>query len=290
MDFQRVGSLVQQPQGEVLFHYEKGTQATFCGCGELAKTGKRHESSSRYAGRRWRTMTDWLRQFFYRVTSIFRRERLDHELDAELAAHLELAIEENLQRGLSSEEARRQALIRFGGTQQAIEQHREARGLPGLEILFQDLRYAARAVFKNPGFTIAVVVTLALGIAVNATMFSMVSAFLLRRPVVHEPDRVAVVTSINVGRGFLPDTNPVSAPNYFPWREANAVFSDVSAADEDRPVSLAAQGKPEALSSAAVSSNYFNVLGVAAYLGRTLSEGEDQPGHDHVAILSHELW
>ena len=135
------------------------------------------------------------------------------------------------------------------------------------------------------------VVTLALGIAVNATMFSLVSAFLLRRPVVHEPDRVVVATSVNPARGFLPDTNPVSAPNYFAWREANDVFSDISAADEDRTVSLtAAQGKPQALPSAAVSSNYFDVLGVAAHLGRTFSEGEDQPGHDRVVILSHELW
>jgi putative ABC transport system permease protein len=215
---------------------------------------------------------------------------MDQELDAELAAHLDLAIEENLQRGMTAEEARRQALIRFGGTQQAIEQHRDARGLPGLEILFQDLRYAVRALFKNPGFTIAVVITLALGIAVNATMFSLVSAFLLRRPAVHEADRVAVVTSVNPGRGFLPDTNPVSAPNYFAWREANDVFSDASAADEDRSVSLTAQGQPEALAAAAVSSSYFNVLGVPAYLGRTFSDGEDQPGRDHVAILSHELW
>jgi predicted permease len=235
-------------------------------------------------------MIDWLQQFFHRITSVFRREKLDQELAAELAAHLDLAIEENLQRGLSPAEARRQALIRFGGTQQAIEQHRDARGLPGLEILFQDLRYAARALFKNPGFTIAVVVTLALGIAVNATMFSLVSAFLLRRPVVNEPDRVTVVTSINPARGFLPDTNPVSAPNYFAWREANDVFSDASAADHNRSVSLTAQGKPESLPAAAVSSNYFNVLGVTANLGRTFSEGEDQPGRDHVVILSHELW
>jgi predicted permease len=236
-------------------------------------------------------MIDRLQQFFHRVTSVFRGKKMDHDLDAELAAHLELAIEENLQRGLAPEEARRQALIRFGGTQQAIEQHRDARGLPGLEILFQDLRYAVRALFKNPGFTIAVVVTLALGIAVNATMFSLVSAFLLRRPVVHEPDRVAVVTSINPARGFLPDTNPVSAPNYFAWREANDVFSDISAADEYRTVSLtAAQGKSQALPSAAVSSNYFDVLGMTAHLGRTFADGDDQPGHDHVVILSHELW
>jgi predicted permease len=235
-------------------------------------------------------MIDWLQQFFHRVASVFRREQLDNELNAELAAHLDLAMEENLQRGMSADEARRQALIHLGGKQQAIEQHRDARGLPGLEILFQDLRYALRALFKNPGFTIAVVVTLALGIAVNATMFSLVSAFLLRRPVVHEPDRVAVVTSINAARGYLPDTNPVSAPNYLAWREANDVFTDTAAADENRSVSLTAQGKPEALSSAAVSPNYFNVLGVAAHLGRTFSEGEDQPGRDHVVILSHELW
>ena len=235
-------------------------------------------------------MIDFLRQFFQRVTSIFRRKQLDQDLDVELAAHLELAIEENLQRGLSAEEARRRALIRFGGKQQVIEQHRDARGLPGLEILFQDLRYAARTLLKNPGFTIAVVVTLALGIAVNATMFSLVSAFLLRRPGVHQPDRVAVVAAINPARGFLPDTNPVSVPNYLAWREANNVFSDMSAADEGRTVSLSAQGRPEALPSAAVSSNYFNVLGVTAYLGRTFSEGEDQPGHERVAILSHQLW
>jgi putative ABC transport system permease protein len=235
-------------------------------------------------------MIDWLQQFFCRLTSVFCREKLDHELDAELASHLELATEENLQRGLSPEEARRQALIRFGGTQQVIEQHRDARGLPVLEILFQDLRYALRALLMNPGFTIAVVVTLALGIAVNATMFSLVSAFLLRRPVVHEPDRLAVVTSINPARGFLPDTNPVSAPNYLAWREANNVFSDTSAADEDRTVSLTAQGRPEALTAAAVSSNYFNVLGVAAHLGRTFAQGEDQAGRDHVVVLSHELW
>jgi predicted permease len=235
-------------------------------------------------------MIDWLQQFFHRITSVFRREKLDQELAAELAAHLDLAIEENLQRSLSPAEARRQALIRFGGTQQAIEQHRDARGLPGLEILFQDLRYAVRALFKNPGFTIAVVVTLALGIAVNATMFSLVSAFLLRRPAVNEPDRVAVVTSINPARGFLPDTNPVSAPNYFAWREANEVFSDAAAADQNRSVSLTAQGKPESLPAAAVSSNYFNVLGVTANLGRTFSEGEDQPGRNHVVILSHDLW
>jgi putative ABC transport system permease protein len=241
-------------------------------------------------------MIDWLRQAFHRLRSVFRQARLDHELDAELAAHLELAIEENLQRGMPADEARRQALIRFGGTEQAKVQHRDARGLPALDILFQDLRYSVRGLHKNPGFTTAAVLTLALGIAVNATMFSLVSAFLLRRPAGREPERVAVVTSVNPAPGFHPDANPVSVPNYLAWREANHVFADMTAADEYRTVSVTSQaqtgaeGQPEALGSAAVSPNYFTVLGVSPQLGRTFSDGEDQSGRDHVVIISHDLW
>ncbi len=235
-------------------------------------------------------MIGWLRQSFHRLRSVFRRAELDHELDAELATHLELAVEENLQRGMPADEARRQALIRFGGTQQAKEQHREARGLPALDILFQDLRYAVRQLVKRPGFTAAAVLTLALGIALNATMFSLVSAFLLRRPPGDDPERMAVVTSINATPGFLADANPVSAPNYLVWREANHVFADMAAADEYRTINLTSQGQPEALRSAAVSPNYFSVLGVSPQFGRTFSDGEDQPGRDHVVILSHELW
>jgi predicted permease len=235
-------------------------------------------------------MIDWLRQSFHRLRSVFRHVQLDHELDAELAAHLELAIEENLQRGMPADEARRHALMRFGGTEQAKERHREARGLPALDILLQDLRYAVRQLLKRPGFTTAAVLTLALGIAVNATMFSLVSAFLLRRPPGREPERVAVITSVNPAQGFQFDANPVSAPNYLAWREANDVFADMCAADEFRTVNLTSQGQPEAFRSAAVSPNYFTVLGVFPQEGRTFSDGEDQPGHDHVVIISHELW
>jgi len=234
-------------------------------------------------------MIDRLRQFFYRLRSLFHRAQLDHELNAELAAHLELAIEENLQRGMPAEEARRYALIRFGGTEQVKQQHREARGLPALDILLQDLRYAVRGLFKNAGFTTAAVLTLALGIAVNATMFSLVSAFLLRRPPGRDPERVVVVSSVNPNKVFHADAFPVSAPNYFAWREANHVFADM-AADEYRTVNLTSQDQPVALPSAAVSANYFSVLSVTPQLGRTFEAGEDQPGQERVVILSYELW
>jgi predicted permease len=231
-----------------------------------------------------------------RLRSLFRRKNVEAELDDELRFHFENQVSKLVQSGLTPAEAQRRARLEFGGIEQLKEEHRDARGVSFVETLMQDLHYAVRQLLKSPGFTAAAVLTLALGIAVNATMFSLVSAFLLRRPPGREPDRVAVVSSVNPAGGFLPDVLPVSAPNYLAWREANHVFADMAAAEEDRTVSLTPQGRsaeesrPEALRSAAVSPNYFSVFGVSPLLGRTLAEGEDQPGHDHVVILSHELW
>ena len=231
-----------------------------------------------------------LQQWFQRTFSFFRKSKLDHDLDAELGHHLDLAVEENLQRGMTEEEARRQALIRFGGMEQAREQHREARGLPSLEMLLLDLRYAVRGMRKSPGFTAAATATLALGIAVNATMFSMVSGFLLRRPPGRDVDRIAVISSITPAPGFLPDVNPISVPNYLAWRTAATSFTGVAVANEYVPTSLTWQNHSEAHTAAAVSANYFTVLGVNPEAGRVFAEGEDQQGRDHVVILGHDLW
>src|SRR6266436_6842383 len=237
-----------------------------------------------------------LNDLLLRLRSLFRRKSVETELDDELLFHFEQQVAKFIHSGLSPQEAKRRARLEFGGMDQVKEEHREARGVNFVETLLQDLRYAVRQLFKSPGFTTAAVLTLALGIAVNATMFSLVSAFLMGRPPGHEPERVAVITSVNPAGGFLPDTNPVSAPNYFAWREANHVFADMAAADEYRTVSLTSRGQspgerhPETLRSAAVSPNYFVVLGVSPQFGRTFSDGEDQPGRDHVAILTYELW
>ena len=233
---------------------------------------------------------DWVQQSLNRLQSLFHRTRLDREVDAELEAHLNLAIEENLGRGMDAEKARRQALISLGGVAQAREHHREARGLPALDTFWQDMRYALRGIIKTPGFTLAAVLTLGLGIAINATMFSMVSGFLLQPPPGRQPGRVAVITSINPTQRFQPDTNLVSAPNYLAWRAHNDVFERMAAANEFLNVSLTWQGQTEAYRAAAVSPDYFNVLGVSAMQGRVFYQGDDQPGRDHVVILSHELW
>ena len=111
-----------------------------------------------------------LREALNRIRSFFRNDSLDQELNQEMASHLEMAVEENIRRGMSAEEARRQALVHFGGVQQSVELHRESRGLPWLDVLTQDLRFTFRTLKRDYGFTMIAVLVLAVGIAANITV------------------------------------------------------------------------------------------------------------------------
>src|SRR6202171_225203 len=231
-----------------------------------------------------------LRTFFHRLRNLYHKEQLDRELNEELASHLQMHIDENLRAGMSAEEARRRALIKLGGIEQTKEMVRERRGLPMLEVLLQDLRFGVRMLSKNPGFAAVATLTLALGIAANATIFSFVSAAMLRRPPVGDPDRVVVVSSINPVSSWGINLNPFSAPNYFSWKKQNRMFVDMAAADPYAGASLTGDGNPERVSVMRTTANYFSVLGVSPQIGRTFAEGEDQNGREHVVILSHEFW
>ncbi len=121
-----------------------------------------------------------LQEALNRVRAFFHGKSLDEDLNQEMASHLGMAVEENIRRGMSAEEARRQALVRFGGVQQSLELHRESRGLPWFDMLLQDLRFTFRTLKRDYGFTMIAVLILTLGIAANITVFSVVNTILLR--------------------------------------------------------------------------------------------------------------
>ncbi len=154
--------------------------------------------------------------------------------------------------------------------------------------LIQDLRFGMRMLAKNPGFTAVAMITLALGIAVNTTIFSLVSDVLLQRPAVQDSDRVMMIQSTNRTRGR--DLQAVSAPDFLDWRSQSHSFQSMAAGDAGNAFSLTGSGNPERVTGTRVSANYFKVLGVSAALGRTFVQGEDQAGREHVIILSHALW
>lgn len=233
-------------------------------------------------------MTSRFRQLLHRARSLFRRAQLDRDLDAEIASHVQLAIEENLQRGLSPDDARRQALLRFGGSQQAKEQHREVRSLPFLETLLQDIRYSLRMLRKSPGFTTIAVLTLAFGIGTNTAIFSMVNALLLHPYRFHNLDSLVLLwESRGIDEG--PDARQISAGDVTDVRADSQLFADV-ASYQCPDFNLSSEGRVDVARGCRVSANFFYVLGAAPALGRLFSSIEETPGSDQSVIVSHSFW
>src|ERR1700756_4073585 len=224
-----------------------------------------------------------------RVGSLFRKKKMDWDLEEEIASHLDFAVEENVARGMTQEEARRQALIRFGGVQQAREQQRDGRGLPWLDVLMQDLRYTLRSLRRDKGFAFTAILTLALGIGVNTAIFSVVNALLLSSLHVRNESQLREIGYEQKGNSWQPG---LSFPELQDLRsQAKDVFSGV-ASDQYSLDGLSMQGsKPERVFSLYVTGNYFDVLGVPAAMGRVFHEPEgDTPGADPVVVLSYAYW
>src|SRR5437764_2078823 len=140
-----------------------------------------------------------IRAWLLRFGGLFRKVRQDRDFAVEIDSHLQMHVEDNLRAGMSPTEARRQALIKLGGVEQTNEIYRDRRGLPLLETLFQDLRFAFRMLRKNPAFTAVAVLTLALGIGVNTAIFTAFDALALRPRHVRDPARLAAVSRITPG-------------------------------------------------------------------------------------------
>src|SRR6266849_2066333 len=224
------------------------------------------------------------------LKQLFSRRRLYGDLSEEIQEHLEEKIEELVASGMSRKEATYSARREFGNVMLMEEDSRAVWRWAAMEDLFMDVRFGVRMLRKNPGFTAVAIVTLALGIAVNTTMFSTVNGWMLRPPNIKDPGRVVVILSTDPAKGgYGWDQNPVSVPDFIAWRAQSQSFED-RVASHGSDFALTGGTEPEWCDGARVSANYFQVLGVPAALGRTFLPGEDQPGRAQVAILSHELW
>jgi len=236
-------------------------------------------------------MIDSIRQALNRLRAFFRKEPLDRDVEEEMAAHLELAIEENLRRGLSAQEARRQALIKFGGVEQAKERHREARGLPALEMLVQDLRYTFRNLRRERVFTFMAVLILALGIGANVAVFSVVNTILLRPLPFRDPQQLAWFAGNN-GAGGLSDTT-YQADVFEQYQRANRSFQAMTAFFAFYSASegtLLGSREPVTVSGVWVAGNFFETLGVQPALGRLFTAEECVKGARPAVLLSYPFW
>jgi macrolide transport system ATP-binding/permease protein len=252
-------------------------------------------------------MLSSIKQLAARIGAFFRPGDLDRDFDQEMESHLDMLAEENRRRGMAPEEARRAARLELGGLEQLRVAHREARGLPILDGFLQDVRYALRALWRNPGFTAIAVLTLAIGIGVNTAVFTAYNGVALRPIQAPEPDRLAQITRSTRDQFF-------SYPDYAYYRDNNQTFSGLTAVGLGYGFSIggiatpapAAQatiadaagfrlprtlaGSAEQTLGCGVSGNYFQTLGVGAALGRTFLPEEDSAGAQPVALVSYNFW
>jgi putative ABC transport system permease protein len=221
-----------------------------------------------------------------RLGALFHRDRRDRDLSDEIENHLALHIEEHVRRGMTSEQARRQALIELGGLEPAKEIYRDRRGVPLIETTVQDVRYGVRALRKNLTFTVVAIVTLALGIGANTAIFSVVKAVLLNQLPYRQPDRLVALGEDDSG-----DKRPETIGYTTAWdlRRLSHSFESMSLY-RDATAAVVERGEPELISGLRVNYDFFNTLGVSMQIGRTFLPEEDRPDRRFEIILSYGLW
>jgi predicted permease len=228
----------------------------------------------------------WTQNILNWFRSLFRRNADERDLSDEMRFHLERHIQQNLASGMSPRDARSAALRDFGGLEQVKEQCRDARRVNFLESLLQDVRFGARMLRKNLGFTAVAVLTLALGIGANTAIFSVVQGVLLAPLPFREPDRLVMVWLNNFNLKSITD---LSYADFLDWRRSAHSFEGM-VAYAWRGFDLSSPGTPEHLQGREISAGYFRTLGVALALGREFSSEEDRIGGAPVAIISNGLW
>lgn len=227
-----------------------------------------------------------LGQLWERMRNAVCGEPSDLDFPAEVEQHIRLLAERYRLQGMTSGAAMLAARRQFGSSALLQDDRRAMLTIPAIEVLLSDLTYAARMLRKNPGFAAAAVVTLALGIGANTAIFSICNAVLFKALPYSDPDRIVMLWE-TMGDGKRITVAPA---NFVDWRNASRSFSEIAAVNPNSGFTLGWQHEPLRLKGAGVSANFFSLLGIRLALGRSFLSEEDQPGNNHVAILSHRVW
>ena len=227
----------------------------------------------------------FLRAWLNRLGGTLSNARREGEIADELESHLQLHTDENIRAGMAPNEARRVAILTLGGVEATKEAWREQSTVPMIEHLWQDLRFAVRQLRKNPGFTAAATLMLALGMCAGVSIFAFVDAALLQPLPYRDPTRLlGVFGSV----AMFPENN-LSYPDYLDWKKQNTVLQSLEAYQRSGFL-LATPTGAEPARGARVTAGFFRMLGVTPFLGRDFHEGEDLPAAPRVVLLSYGAW
>jgi putative ABC transport system permease protein len=215
-----------------------------------------------------------------------RREKMLHELERDIREHIERETQDNIDRGMSPDEARFAAIRKFGNATRVAEDTREVWKMVWVEQFFQDVKFGIRMLRKTPGFTLVAVLTLALGIGANTVMFSVINGLLLKPLPFRQPDRIVALNETETS----PGTYPLSGADYLDWQAQNSTFATTSLFDYGAGFNASGDGNAEPAGATSVQANFFDVLGISPMLGRAFDPGSDAAGKNHVAVLSYGFW
>jgi putative ABC transport system permease protein len=230
-------------------------------------------------------MTLWSRLRSW-AGAVLQRDRIEGEMDTELRGHVAMYAEDLVRGGVGREEALRRARIEFGGLEQAKEECRESRGLQFIDSLTQDLRYGTRMLAKNPGFTATAVLTLTLGIGLNAAVFGLVDSAFLRSLPFRQPERLVHVWTTDASG----DTHTPLPRQYVALKKYSHVFEEIAGIGWVDNFYGSDQSGWKNLQGLVVSPNWLRTLRVQPFLGRDFVDEEEIPGHDGVVMLSYSCW
>jgi predicted permease len=224
------------------------------------------------------------------VRNLWRKSELERELEEEMRSSLEMLVEEQSAVGVSAEEARRRALLEFGGVEQVKQSVREQRSGMGLELLLEDVRYGFRLLKRNPGFTGTMVLTLALSIGVNTAIFSIVNALMLKSLPYSHPERIGTIFTRMTGSVSSDERHKIDGEQWELLRDSVPSLLSGIASGRTSGVNLQTGSRAQYLRTRRISAHYLDVLQIQPMIGRNFLEQEDVPNGPKAAILSYRLW